>query len=48
MAKPPIPGYAFGARAVPCAPLSLAEFELMKETALFGEDDVRYVKDGDY
>jgi protoglobin len=44
MARPRIPGYAFGTGAVPRSPVSLAEFELMKETALFGEDDVRYLR----
>lgn len=43
MAKPKIRGYAFGTSAVPRSPVSLAEFELMKETALFGDDDVRYL-----
>ena len=44
MAKARIPGYAFGTSVVPRSPVSLAEFELMKETALFGEDDVRYLR----
>lgn len=44
MAKPRIPGYAFGTHAVPRSPVTLAEFERMKQTALFGEDDVRYLR----
>jgi hypothetical protein len=44
MTNSAIPGYAFGTSAVPRSPVSLADFELMKETALFGEDDVRYLR----
>ena len=44
MPRPTIPGYAFGTAAVPRSPVSLAEFELMKATALFGDDDVRYLR----
>jgi hypothetical protein len=40
----PIPGYAFGKPSVPHSPITLAEFELMKQTALFGDDDVRYLR----
>ena len=36
-----IPGYTHGTAAVPRAPISLAEFELLKKTVLFGEDDVK-------
>lgn len=35
-----IPGYTFGTSAVPPSPISLADFDLMKKTALFGDDDV--------
>ncbi len=44
MPLPTIPGYAFGTRGIPRSPVSLDEFELMKETALFGEADVRYLR----
>jgi len=44
MTTPAIHGYAFGTAAVPRSSLSLADFELMKETALFGDDDVRYLR----
>lgn len=44
MTNSAIPGYAFGTTAVPHSSVSLADFELMKETALFGEDDVRYLR----
>jgi len=39
-----ISGYAFGTAALRRSPVTLAEFELMKQTALFGEDDVRYLR----
>ena len=39
-----IPGYAYGKSSVPHSPVSVAEFELMKQTALFGDDDVRYLR----
>jgi protoglobin len=39
-----VPGYAFGTAAVPHSRITLAEFELMKQTALFGDDDVRYLR----
>ena len=39
--NPMIPGYTHGTAAVPRAPISLAEFELMKKTVLFSEDDVK-------
>ncbi|MEQ1794410.1 MAG: protoglobin domain-containing protein [Nitrospira sp.] len=39
--SPTIPGYTHGTAAVPQAPISLAEFELLKKTVLFGEDDVK-------
>ncbi len=44
MNAPRIRGYAFGTAGVPRSPVSLAEFDLMKATALFGEDDVRYLR----
>lgn len=37
-----IPGYTLGSAAR--SPLSLAEFELMKNSALFGDDDVRALR----
>jgi hypothetical protein len=39
-----IPGYSFGTPAVPRSPITALEFELMKQTALFGDDDVRYLR----
>jgi hypothetical protein len=37
-----IPGYAFGTS--PRSPVSVTDFELMKKTVLFGEEDVRYLR----
>jgi hypothetical protein len=39
-----IPGYTHGTSAVPRSPVSLAEFETMKKTALFGDEDVAFLR----
>jgi hypothetical protein len=39
-----IPGYTYGTTLVSRSPVSLAEFEEMKRSVLFGEDDVRYLR----
>lgn len=39
-----IPGYTFGTSAVTRSPVTLADFEQMKATALFGEDDIKYLR----
>lgn len=39
-----IPGYTFGTASVSRSPLTLAEFDLMKKSVLFGDDDVRYLR----
>ena len=39
-----IPGYAKGDPALPASPLSTAEFEAMKEAALFGTADVEALR----
>lgn len=39
-----IPGYTYGTQAVARSPVSLAEFELMKKTVLFGDDDVKALR----
>lgn len=39
-----IPGYAYGDPSLPPAPLSLAEFELLKKTVTFTEDDVQALR----
>lgn len=36
-----IPGYTLGTGAVPRSPISMAEFEQMKQSVLFGEEDVQ-------
>lgn len=42
--NPTISGYTYGTATVPRAPISLAEFELLKQTVLFGEDDVKALR----
>jgi hypothetical protein len=37
-----IPGYTYG--AVPRSPVSVADFEDMKKSVLFGDDDVKYLR----
>jgi len=39
-----VPGYTYGTSSVASSPLTLAEFELMKQSALFGDDDVKYLR----
>jgi hypothetical protein len=39
-----IPGYTYGTSAVPRSPITLQDFELLKQTALFTDDDVRYLR----
>lgn len=39
-----IPGYTKGTRAVALSPVSLADFALMQQSALFGADDVRALR----
>lgn len=41
---PHIPGYTAGTDAVARSPLTLADFELMKASALFGDDDVKHLR----
>ncbi len=43
-ARRAIPGYALGDPALPRSPLTLQELELLKETVLFTEEDVRYLR----
>ncbi len=40
-----IPGYTAGTRQVTRSPLTLADFEQMKKSVLFGEDDVRALRE---
>ncbi|MEY6431867.1 protoglobin domain-containing protein [Thioalkalicoccus limnaeus] len=39
-----IPGYSYGTSAVPPSPVTLADFELMKKSVLFGDEDVEYLR----
>ena len=39
-----IPGYTYGTSALATSPVTLADFEQMKASALFGEDDVKYLR----
>ncbi len=39
-----IPGYTYGTTSVGSSPVTLADFELIKKTVLFGEEDVRYLR----
>lgn len=39
-----IPGYTYGTDAVPRAPISLEELELMKKTVLFTDEDAKYLR----
>ena len=39
-----IPGYTHGTEALARSPVTLAQFELMKKSALFGDEDVTYLR----
>jgi hypothetical protein len=39
-----IPGYTAGTEALARSPVTLADFELMKASALFGDDDVKHLR----
>ncbi|HWP59298.1 MAG TPA: protoglobin domain-containing protein [Candidatus Acidoferrales bacterium] len=39
-----IPGYTCGTGAAERSPIALADFELMKKSVLFGDDDVKYLR----
>lgn len=39
-----IPGYTHGTSALARSPITLAEFDLMKKSVLFGEEDVKYMR----
>ncbi len=42
--KDNIPGYTYGTEAVSPSPLTLADFELMKKSVLFGDEDTTYLR----
>lgn len=44
MSNTQIPGYTYGTAAVPPSPLSLEEFELLKKSVLFTEEDEQYLR----
>jgi hypothetical protein len=39
-----IPGYTYGTNAVSRSPVTLADFELMKKSVLFGDEDTTYLR----
>ena len=39
-----IPGYTYGTATVATSPVTVADFELMKKSALFGDEDVKYLR----
>ena len=39
-----IAGYIYGTGAVTRSPVTLAEFELMKKSVLFGDEDAKYLR----
>jgi hypothetical protein len=39
-----IPGYTYGTSVVSRSPVSLAELEQMKQSVLFGDEDVKYLR----
>jgi len=39
-----IPGYTLGTDVVLASPVTPADFAAMRETALFGDEDVRFLK----
>lgn len=39
-----IPGYTYGTAAVPRSPVTLADFESMRKSVLFGDEDVKYLR----
>jgi hypothetical protein len=43
-ARPSIPGYSYGTETVARSPISLEEWETLKKSALFSEEDVVYLR----
>jgi hypothetical protein len=39
-----IPGYTYGSPSLARSPVSLADFDLMKKSVLFGDEDVKYLR----
>jgi hypothetical protein len=40
----PIPGYTYGSKSIPKAPLSLADLDLIKKSVLWGPEDDKYMR----
>lgn len=39
-----IPGYTYGTSALSRSPISLEDFDLLKKTVLFDDDDTKYLR----
>ncbi len=39
-----IPGYTYGSDDIPHSPLSIDEFDLLKKTVLFADEDIKYLR----
>jgi Protoglobin len=44
MRTAPIPGYTLGSEEVPRSPVSPEDFELLKASVLFGDEDIRFLR----
>jgi hypothetical protein len=44
MSQTAIPGYTYGTSAVPRSPLSLEDFERLKQSVLFSDEDSKYLR----
>ncbi len=44
MSQTAIPGYTYGTPAAPHSPLTVQEFDLVKQAVLFTDDDVKYLR----
>ncbi len=44
LAQTSIPGYTFGDRTIPPAPITAEEFDQLKQTVMFTEEDERYLR----
>ncbi len=44
MSQTAIPGYTYGSSAVPRSPLSLEDFERLKQSVLFSDEDSKYLR----
>ena len=44
MSQTAIPGYTYGTTSVPHSPITLEEFDLLKQTVLFTDEDSKYLR----